>query len=669
MTKRKNADGSRNGRKNVGKHAHTRQPHANVTPNVTPNGTHHARPGLLKLYWWHIKYIYSVARFEFILFIFAALVGYVFHPIGVIFGAKFVDSVVAFYSTPSFTHFLLWELPTPLVYAIAWWSMYLANKLFFMIIEPYTESVLWLKVRHFKVYKDILSKYYSFNLADLEKDDVYNALSRFNQYWLSTTRAIHQSTFRLLGSLVSIIASFVLIIFQSSSAPAWEYLIIVAVLPFLGRIVMFLQDRMYRRFVKKETNLFRMQEYLLATLLDVRTFLEKKVNGIYKYLTRLFIKTDKQIGKDKIKMWGRRQIVVGIMEMFEYYLYLLVLWWYIATALAKRVEVGTITGTARIMDNIYTKVRNVITNFVSITNSVRYTRDLFDILHYQGFANQPGLSGLLRDSANVTNVTSKGQTSEEPAFKETLSMMYGGVTIQDLKQIPPRLEFRNLSFKFPSSSQYILKNTTWQVEPGTRVFIYGSDGSGKTALLKILTTMFPVPHKSYFIGGYAVEQFARGQVKELFSIVPEYFERFFMSLKENVIFGDVNKPFSRKQYELALKLADLYDWAKQEKLLYSKRPLGKYFANGIELPSGYWQKVAIARAVYRDRPIFIFDMSFSYIDHRAQKRIMQNLTDYVKKTGKTFIFITESVQFSQYFDIHYEKTKTALLRTNPQRLL
>ena len=600
---------------------------------------------LWSLYKAHMGLLRQIYPKGFWLYIFLGIATYFFYPFSISFSAKFINSVVAYYKTPAFMHVWHWNIPSPVYFAFLWFGIWIVWKIVTFFRDMY-EALLWVSVYHGGVYRLILQKFYNLNLEEIQENKIFEALSRFSQYWFTQARAIHKNTVTLLGAVISLILTFFVMASEKGHYGLGWYILGASLLPLVSSAALFIQDRLYRKFVKKETNKFRIRDYLISTLLDSKTFLEKKVNNLYSRLIEKYLNLENQIVVDKQVNWKKHDVFVGIFNTFEYYLFVLLRVLLVADSIIQRVAVGTITGNLTFLNNIYTKVKSLLNNWTSIVASLRYTRDLFTILDLQGFAD------------NSSNKITINQTAEQIRNMNRLNGSTNKI---------PVIEFKKLTFKFPDTD-YILKNSSLKLYTGDTAFIYGRDGSGKSSLVKVLTASFRLPPKSYYIYGQPVEEYKRHSVKQIFSWTGEYFDRYFFSLKENIQLGTSNKYLNKSLYKRALEIADLYTWASKNKLLYSNRPLGKFFGEGLALPSGIWQRVAIARALYLDRPIILCDMCFTYIDQEARNIIIKRLLHYVKQTNKILIFTTEDLDFVELFDKLFIKTRTKLYKVDLSKL-
>ena len=571
---------------------------------------------IIKLYFTHLKYYASFAPLEFFAVLILGVISYVFYPLKILVRAKSVDSIVEYYSTPTFIRLLDLTIPYPLIFVGGWLMLIIAKEIV-NILKTTIDHSLRNKVYFSFINKDLVPKIHDLNLKELEKNSLYNKLETFKLYWWNNATNVLYQTIDLIGALVSLIITFLTI----QKIPLWA-IIIATGLPVIYVVAKFVDDKRYREFVEKKALLLRKRSYFINVLTDIRTFMERKVNAVYQYLNKLLQQTENRLKKAYIKFMTHKELNTGFWKLYDMIL-LSILQFYVASlGLIKHLKVGVIWANVTYIANFYNKSQLFMATGVNLVNSLRYVKDLYDIYEMKGFA-----------AAHSGHIKVK-QTST-----------------------PPLLTIKNLNFKFSERSGYVFKDFNLTVKPGEKVLILGEDGSGKTALVKILTALFPVPHNTYFINNVPAEKYERFQIKNLFSIVPEDFSRYYLPLKTNIILGDPLKHFDKKLYELALLITGLDKWIKQENIDPTKIPLGTYFYPGYEISSGHWQRIAIARAIYRNRPIFVLDQPFTYIDDASSNYIFKKLIEFINKTGKTLIYIGEDVKSAHYFDSIYEKFK------------
>lgn len=189
---------------------------------------------------------------------------------------------------------------------------------------------------------------------------------------------------------------------------------------------------------------------------------------------------------------------------------------------------------------------------------------------------------------------------------------------------------KNVSFQYPQSSKEALKDITITIKKGECVALVGANGSGKSTLVKLIMGLYQPIKGSVSINGYDTKETAPDMIFEHFSVVFQEFNRYKMTLRENIELSDKNKHGSFKQ------ALDKANFVKPNTLSYDT-VLSREFG-GIDLSGGQWQKVAIARSYYRDREIVVLDEPTSAIDPIEEANLYRQF--FALSRDKTSIIVT-----------------------------
>lgn len=197
------------------------------------------------------------------------------------------------------------------------------------------------------------------------------------------------------------------------------------------------------------------------------------------------------------------------------------------------------------------------------------------------------------------------------------------------------IEFKNVSFRYPNSTNEVLKNLSFKFENGKTYSIVGLNGAGKTTLIKLLLRLYPPTEGEILIDGENIESINLEEYYNQVSAVFQDFLKLPFSLYENVTcketYPDLDKFFL---------VAEIADISQLVQVLPQKERtiMMKEWANGVDISQGQWQRVAIARCCYGNCAISIFDEPFSSIDAKTEAQIIDRIADYRK--GKLTIYIT-----------------------------
>lgn len=206
-------------------------------------------------------------------------------------------------------------------------------------------------------------------------------------------------------------------------------------------------------------------------------------------------------------------------------------------------------------------------------------------------------------------------------------------------------EFHNVSFKYPDNEKYVIKNVSFKISPKENIAIVGLNGSGKTTIIKLLCRLYEPTEGYITLNGVNINRFLHKDYVKLFGIVFQDFKLLAFSVAENVAAGKI---FDEAKLYKSLENAGIYDRVeKMPKKIY--QCLYKlYDKKGIELSGGEAQKIAIARALYKDSPFVIMDEPTASLDPISESEIYEKFNSIVK--DKTAIFISHRLSSCKFCD-------------------
>jgi len=206
-------------------------------------------------------------------------------------------------------------------------------------------------------------------------------------------------------------------------------------------------------------------------------------------------------------------------------------------------------------------------------------------------------------------------------------------------------EFRNVSFHYPNTDEMILKNVSMKMKIGKKLAIVGPNGAGKTTFIKLLCRLYDPTKGEILLNGIDIRKYNYKEYINLISVVFQDFKLFSSTIKDNVISGQSENDEKTLEY---LTQAGLK--ARIEKLengidtyLYSN-----FGEQGIEVSGGEAQKIAIARALYKDTPLVILDEPTSALDPISEYEIYTKFDTLVE--NKTAIYISHRMASCRFCD-------------------
>lgn len=210
------------------------------------------------------------------------------------------------------------------------------------------------------------------------------------------------------------------------------------------------------------------------------------------------------------------------------------------------------------------------------------------------------------------------------------------------------LEFRNVSFHYPNNDRMVLKNVSFKLKTGRKLAIVGANGAGKTTFIKLLCRLYDPTEGEILLNGIDIRKYDYNEYIRLFSIVFQDYKIFSFSVAENVAAGP---EFDREKVIESLQKAGVYERVKSMKNGIDSRLLKDQQdgdEEGIEISGGEKQKIAIARALYRDAPMVILDEPTSALDPIAEQDIYTRFNDMVAE--KTAVFISHRMSSCRFCD-------------------
>ena len=192
--------------------------------------------------------------------------------------------------------------------------------------------------------------------------------------------------------------------------------------------------------------------------------------------------------------------------------------------------------------------------------------------------------------------------------------------VKKLKEIK-EIEFKNVSFKYPSSSDFVLKNINFKLTSGMTIGIFGKTGCGKSSLAQILCRLYEINSGEILINGSSVNDIKLSDFRKKIGYVPQDVFLFSDTIKNNIAFGLNKTDYEFKDVQSAAKKAGLSSEIEN----FSKSYETKIGERGVTLSGGQKQRISIARALARNPQLLIFDDCLSAVDSETSKKIQKSL--------------------------------------------
>ena len=224
-------------------------------------------------------------------------------------------------------------------------------------------------------------------------------------------------------------------------------------------------------------------------------------------------------------------------------------------------------------------------------------------------------------------------------------MYRGTLSVEKREDNKFEIEFRNVSFRYPGSEAYALKNVSFKFRIGERLAFVGMNGSGKTTFVKLLCRLYDPTEGQILLKGIDISKYNYDEYVKLFSVVFQDYFTFAFSLGENV---SAKQDYDAEKVWSCLKKVGCFDkFSQTERGLDT--PLGlAYQRDGVEISGGEAQKVALARALYTDAPYIILDEPTAALDPIAEAEVYSSFNEIVG--DKTAIYISHRLSSCRLAD-------------------
>jgi len=414
-----------------------------------------------------------------------------------------------------------------------------------------------------------------FDLASMS-DKVRHARDNFNimnrMTWL---------IFDIISAIINIIATFIIVI-------KYKWWIGIATIVLLVPFMIYNKKRTEKRLKmeKEQIRDNRKKDYYNNVFFDNDIQFEIKLNDIGDYFINRYIDVWKKLYKINKREDIRHNIINTFILILNIASELLVLTVSIFDVINKKIGIGDLQYNL----NIVSRLRSQVSNLMYYINEllVNNTR----LIELQDFINiKPKIekSGKLIPSAN------------------------------------PQIEFDNVSFRYPNSEQFVLKNCSFTINLYEKIGLIGLNGSGKSTIIKLIFRFYDPEEGEIRLDGVDLKKYDVYSVRKIFGVLFQDYVTYCLPFREIVALSDFNERFNDEKLKKACDISGVSDIIKDWEQGYDS-VLGRYYAdNGKDLSGGQWQLVGLARAYFKDSEYMVLDEPSASLDPISEDRIFEQL--------------------------------------------
>ncbi len=439
------------------------------------------------------------------------------------------------------------------------------------------------------------SKAIALDLINFEHTEYYDRLSRATAEAPWRPNSILNNLISMFRGLLSLLLMAGLLI---TLHWALALLLLVVNIPAIW-LRLHYADILYN-FQREQTPEARKSAYFNWLLTGDRPSRELRLFGTGNYFISLFKKSFLKQKEEEISIIGKRTTIELISDVVKASAILFMLLF-----IARRTINGTLT------------LGQMAMFLLAFRQGMRYIKDLFG-----------SLAGLYEDSLFI------GDTFEFLNLKENVVAIPPVINPEELKK---DISVEDLSFKYPGNQAPSVNKVSFTIKKGEIIALVGPNGAGKSTLVRLLTRLYDPDSGSVKYDGADIRNMDPVLYRKYFSVVFQDFMLFNLSAGENIRIGNIESGEDGTKVSKAATEAGVHELINDLPKSYDT-VIGNLFDDSRELSWGEWQKIALARALYRDAPVLILDEPSSALDAETEYEIFSRFREIVR--GRTSILIT-----------------------------
>lgn len=225
-------------------------------------------------------------------------------------------------------------------------------------------------------------------------------------------------------------------------------------------------------------------------------------------------------------------------------------------------------------------------------------------------------------------------------------MYQGSLTLEKREDNEYYIEFRNVSFKYPRTENYVLRNVNLKFKIGEKLAVVGMNGSGKTTFIKLLCRLYDPTEGEILLNNVDIRKYDYKEYMSIFSVVFQDFKLFSFGLGQNV---SASFHYNEELAKRCLEKAGFYERLQSMKKGLETSIYKDLDEEGVEISGGEAQKIALARALYKNAPFIILDEPTAALDPIAEYEVYSKFNEIVQ--DKTAIYISHRLSSCRFCDV------------------
>lgn len=434
------------------------------------------------------------------------------------------------------------------------------------------------------------------DVATLEDSDFQDKLqnAKDNATWQASNML--QNTFYAVQAIVEMVIALVSLLFLN-----WIFALIVTLTAIPTLLYQTRSARAVWNIWAGNTPFRKRYNYLYYVLQSARSVKELRLFGLGGYFVGKTWSLGKKFTRENMAAINKDNGLAILSDGISALGYGIVEVYLLLSVLAHRLTLGSLTYFTSALSNYQNAVGGFFRTVSQLLDETRYIAEVFAVLDLHPSITSPS------DAVVMTGPE------------------------------PPLIEFRHVSFSYPGTDTQVLRDFSLTIRPGEKVAFVGENGAGKSTIIKLLCRFYDVDSGEILINGVNIKRLDLGGWYDQLGVLFQDFLHYEYSLYDNIRFGRVARQSVGEEIIRAAEEGGADAVAKALPEGY-KQMLGKTFKGGVEPSGGQWQKIALARAFYRNAPVLVLDEPTSAIDARAESEIFSRVEKLAN--NKTVLIIS-----------------------------
>ena len=407
------------------------------------------------------------------------------------------------------------------------------------------------------------------------------------------------SVFNILGEVLKVTSTLIVL---AAFSPLLAVVSLLSVIPYF--IVRAIRGKEFYELKKYQAASERKRDYLYHLFGDKRAVKELRIFGIEAYIEQKLYKTRDKMNRE---LWEFKKRDIGsffLCDMLCKSGYVLSIVIAILLLLNNRLEFGVLAAALVAFTSFQMAAKYFLISLGRIPECAAFVKDYYDFI----------------------------DIGEETRGEEKFNQNFEKIAVN------------HVDFSYPNAKRSAISDVSLHIKQKESIAIVGNNGSGKTTLVKLLTGLYKAQKGEIFYGEQNINSLNPKEFYENISIVSQDFIKYEMSLRENVGISDWKKMGDTEKIRELLKKMELPEFSDEDSL---EQPLGSEFG-GRELSIGQWQKLAIARGMFKKSSIIVLDEPTAALDPIMESNILKMFLQIAKE--KTAIIVSHRIGICREVD-------------------